>query len=154
MPAVILEVPSVDRVMMVVMVMVIAPIWVPCSVPSAVVRVRISVPRVIPSSVVASVVIRTVPAAIMPGVIPAAIPPWCEAQRVPWRIMSAPVPRTAEAVRTIVIAVVVLEVISPIIWILAYGHHCSTQLLVISDYGRHVLRYGYRVLPVSEKIYL
>ena len=141
---------------------VMAPVRIPSSIPSAIVRVipRVvpspvtsPVPRVVPSSVEASVVIRIVPASVVPSVIPSAISPRSEIPAVPRRIMPAPVPGTAETVRTVIISVVVLQVISPVIRILADSDDGASELLVVSYHCRHILRNGHSVLLVTEKIY-
>ena len=66
--------------------------------------------------------------------------------------MSAPVPRTAYAVRTIIIAVVVFEIISPVIWIFAYSDDRAPELLIVSDCSCHVFRNHDSVLLIPEKV--
>ena len=64
--------------------------------------------------------------------------------------MSAPVPRTAYAVWCVVRPWV--EVVPPIIRILADCNHCAGQTLVVLYGSRVVVRYDDAVLPVSEKV--
>ena len=66
--------------------------------------------------------------------------------------MSAPVPRGTEAVLAVVVSVIVLKVPSPVVWILADGHDCTSDLLVELDTCGHVLRNHYGVYLVSVKI--
>lgn len=66
--------------------------------------------------------------------------------------MSAPVPRTAYAVRTIIITVVVFEIVSPVIWIFAYSDDRASKLLVIPDSRCHVFWNHDSVLLIPEKV--
>ena len=66
--------------------------------------------------------------------------------------MPAPIPRTTDAVWTIVVSVVVFKVISPVVWVFSDCHDCTSELLVVSDGCGHILRDHDRILLVSEKI--
>ena len=123
------------------------------------------IPRVIPSAVPASVISSPVSSVVpwvvpspspvgtvIPWIVPSVVSPWRETPRIPWVVMPAPVPRTSDAVWSVIIAVVVFEVVSPVVWVFAHRNDSSAQLLVISDDCRHVPRDHHGVLLLSEKI--
>ena len=66
--------------------------------------------------------------------------------------MSAPVPRRSQAIWPVVIAVVVFQIPYPVVRVLSYSDDGTSDLLVISDHGREVLRNHDGVLLVSEKV--
>ena len=63
--------------------------------------------------------------------------------------MTTPVPRSTDAIWTVIVAVVVVEVVTPVVWVLSHGNDCSAELLVVLDTCREVLWNHYRVLLFS-----
>ena len=138
--------------------MVVMPVWVPATVPSAVIR---AVEAAVPSCISVSVIPWVIPAAIVPRVIPACVPRTVPSAVMPWSIspgipvpravVSAPVPRTSYAVRSIWTVPVPWTVISPVIF--GYSNGSTSKLIVKTDLCRHVLRDEDCVLLVSEQVY-
>lgn len=137
---------------------VMSPIWViPSSVPSCIMRIpsvpwthspeSAVVPRVIQSAVVPRVVI---PWIIVPRMVPPCRVSPCSVvvPRVP---VTAPVPRTSYAVRSIEVPGV-HEAVTPVVWVFINRHDCAAVFSVVFYCSGHIVRDQDCVFPVSEQI--
>lgn len=68
--------------------------------------------------------------------------------------MTAPVPRTSDAVRVVIVAVMVFVIMTPVVWVFADGYDCAAQLLVVLYSRSKVFGNHHCVFLVPEQIYL